>query len=303
MTAPLTPAGCDLRGYEFMPLYGHHLFGSDFNARVSDPGWRAAVTLWWAAWNQVPAASLPNDDIALTRLADLGRDLKGFRKIKAEALSGFVECDDGRLYHVRLSAWAIEAWDRRVKERDRKASWRAGHNQSAAGTETGKSVDKSGRGAGQRRDASPMSPSQEQSTEPKETGQPPGQRRDVPAEVKVSEVKVLQKQGLEVTTVPSPDEKANGKSNPEPRFSEIKNGKEHPAQHPEEPAATMLKLPHGWRTEDSAADQAGRLLGMRPGGTESYDDYRRRIGVAYEAYRLNFLGLRTGDDEARKAGQ
>jgi len=29
---------------------------------------------------QVPAASLPNDDIALARLADLGREVKAWRR-------------------------------------------------------------------------------------------------------------------------------------------------------------------------------------------------------------------------------
>lgn len=158
MTQPLVPSDVDLRGYEFMPLYGHHLFGSDFNAGASDSGWRAAVTLWWAAWNQVPAASLPNDDVALTRLADLGRDVKSFRKIRAEALHGFELCDDGRLYHKQLAKWAIEAWDRRVKERQRKANWRSKH--------AGQSGDVPGTRTGQ------------------QTGQDDGRRRDVPAEGK-----------------------------------------------------------------------------------------------------------------------
>jgi hypothetical protein len=110
---PLVPADVDLRGYEFMPFYGHRLFGSDFNARVSDAGFRAAVALWWNAWNQVPAASLPNDEVALCRLADLGRDLKTWRKVKSESLHGFVECSDGRLYHKAQSVWASRHGERR----------------------------------------------------------------------------------------------------------------------------------------------------------------------------------------------
>lgn len=121
MTDPLVPPEVDLRGYDFMPFYGHHLFGSDFNSRVSDAGWRAAVTLWWAAWNQVPAASLPNNEAALCRLADLGRDLKAWRKVKADALHGFIECSDGRLYHKALSVWALEAWAKRSEHKAGKA--------------------------------------------------------------------------------------------------------------------------------------------------------------------------------------
>ena len=67
---PMTPADCDLRGLEYMPLLGQHLFGSEFNARANDSEWRAGLTLWWAAWCQVPAASLPDDDVALCALHD-----------------------------------------------------------------------------------------------------------------------------------------------------------------------------------------------------------------------------------------
>lgn len=124
LPAPLVSAEVDLSGYQFMPLYGHRLFGSDFNATPNDTAWRAGVTLWWAAWNQVPAASLPGDDAALARLSGLGKDVRTWRKIRAAALHGFVECTDGRLYHRALSEFAIEAWDRRVKERQRKDKWR-----------------------------------------------------------------------------------------------------------------------------------------------------------------------------------
>ncbi len=122
---PPVPADADLRGYGFMPLYGHQLLDSEFSARASDTGWRAGLTLWWAAWNQVPAGSLPDDDILLCRLADLGRDMRTWRRIKSEALHGFRKHADGRLYSVFLAKLANEAWDRRVTERARKASWRA----------------------------------------------------------------------------------------------------------------------------------------------------------------------------------
>jgi hypothetical protein len=153
LPAPMTPAGCDLRGYEFMPFFGNHLFGSDFNSRASDAEWRAAITLWWAAWNQVPAASLPDDDAALCRLADMGREIKAFRKVKSVALHGFSKCSDGRLYHKFLAPKACEAWDRRLREKERKAKWRQSRGQDrdvpGTGTETG---TEPGRHTGQRRD-------------------------------------------------------------------------------------------------------------------------------------------------------
>lgn len=136
---PLVPAEVDLTGYPFMPLYGHRLFGSDFNATADDTAWRAGVTLWWAAWNQRPAASLPDDDAILARLAGFGRDIKTWRKCRTAALHGFVLCSDGRLYHRALAPLAIDAWDRRVKERERKEKWRekrAGQERSGDGDKT-----------------------------------------------------------------------------------------------------------------------------------------------------------------------
>lgn len=122
--APMTPPDCDLRGMEWMPLYGGRLFGSDFDAHASDAEWRAALQLWWAAWNQVPAASLPDDDTALCRLAGLGRDLKAWRKVKVRALYGFTLCSDGRFYHRALAGFAQESWQRRLADREKKRRWR-----------------------------------------------------------------------------------------------------------------------------------------------------------------------------------
>lgn len=114
---PFVPANVDLRGLEYMPLLGTHLFGSEFNARATDAEWRAAVTLWWAAWQQKPAGSLPDDDTALCRLADLGRDLKAWRAVRERALHGFVLCADGRLYHEFLCRQVAIAWEKREADR------------------------------------------------------------------------------------------------------------------------------------------------------------------------------------------
>ena len=151
MTDPLIPPDVDLRGLDYMPLLGNHLFGSEFNAAASDSEWRAAVTLWWAAWNQVPAGSLPGDDVALCRLADLGRDVKTWRKLRERALHGFVLCSDGRLYHQFLCEQAAIAWDKRVKERERKAKWRAEQDAKKAGRDADVPVTKNGTETGQER--------------------------------------------------------------------------------------------------------------------------------------------------------
>lgn len=93
-----------------MPLYVQPMLNSSFNAMADDTAWRAGVTLWMRSWYQVPAASLPNDDDELCSLAGLGRDAKTWKKIKAKALRGFVEADDGRLYHPVIAEAALEMW-------------------------------------------------------------------------------------------------------------------------------------------------------------------------------------------------
>jgi hypothetical protein len=77
---------------------------------------------------------------------------------------------DGRLYHPVLSRLAIEAWDRRIKDRERKARWRAGR-------------DGDGDGDGDR----PRDGDGDNGTGP--AGQDRGQGRDVPAEAKRGEAK------------------------------------------------------------------------------------------------------------------
>lgn len=119
LPAPLVPAEVDLTGYRYMPYYGDRLRDSDLNGRATDAEYRAAHNLWWAAWKQVPAASLPNDDGTLCKLADLGRDTRTWRAVKERAMHGFVLCSDGRYYHRVLAEVALEAWAGREEHRRR----------------------------------------------------------------------------------------------------------------------------------------------------------------------------------------
>lgn len=68
LPAPPIPAEADLRDFAFMPIDINRLFGSAFHARSTDAEWRAGVTLWLKSYHQVPAGSLPEDDIELCRL-------------------------------------------------------------------------------------------------------------------------------------------------------------------------------------------------------------------------------------------
>lgn len=113
MIEPLVPPECDLRDYPYTPLFRSRLFGSSFHARATDAEWRAGVTLWLKSWDQVPAGSLPTNKIDLCRLAELGRDLRAWRRVEAIALHGWIEATDGRLYHPVVALGVLEAWNRR----------------------------------------------------------------------------------------------------------------------------------------------------------------------------------------------
>ncbi len=122
---PLVPPEVDLRDFAFTPIFRGRLFGSSFHARASDAAWRAGVTLWLKSWDQVPAGTLPDDEIDLCRLAELGRDVKEWRKVEKEALWGWYKCSDGRLHHKTVAEGVTEAWERKKSQRDRTAAARA----------------------------------------------------------------------------------------------------------------------------------------------------------------------------------
>lgn len=126
---PLTPKDCDLRDFQYMELDVRSLRDSRFSAQVSGDSFRAGVLLWCAAWHQVPAGSLPDDDIELANLAGYGRFTKEWRKVRDEALTKFVKCSDDRLYHMEVSKKALAAWNAklhhhydRARDRLRKAN-------------------------------------------------------------------------------------------------------------------------------------------------------------------------------------
>ena len=118
---PLVPAECDLSGVRFFPLDIDRLLGSQFHAGADDAAWRAGITLWIKAFRQLPAGSLPDDDVALARLADYGRDTRSWRKARAAALRGWVRCRDGRLYHRVVAERALSAWLGRLQQQKRSA--------------------------------------------------------------------------------------------------------------------------------------------------------------------------------------
>lgn len=117
---PLTPARSDLRDFGFMPLEVTRFRGSDLVAMAEPEAIVAAMMLWTAAWHETPAASLTNDDRLLAKAAGFGRSQGDWLRVKDEALRGFVECSDGRLYHPVVARLANDAWKSKVEQR-----WRA----------------------------------------------------------------------------------------------------------------------------------------------------------------------------------
>lgn len=115
LPAPLVPAEVDLRDFQYMELDVRTLRDSRFAAQVTGDAFRAGVLLWCASWHQVPAGSLPDDDVELSNLAGYGRFIKEWRKVRAEALTQFVKCSDGRLYHETVCAKAAAAWNAKLQ--------------------------------------------------------------------------------------------------------------------------------------------------------------------------------------------
>ncbi|MBT2333602.1 hypothetical protein J7E49_06755 [Variovorax paradoxus] len=111
---PLTPADCNLQDFEHMQLYVRRLRDSRFASHTSGDGFRAGLLLWSASWHQLPAASVPNDDIELAQLTGYGRVAGEFIKVRAEALYGFVLCSDGRWYHPIVAKTALGAWEQKL---------------------------------------------------------------------------------------------------------------------------------------------------------------------------------------------
>lgn len=112
LPTPPVPSDLDLTDFPYMELDVRRLRDSKFASTPKAEAFRAGVLLWCAAWHQVPAASLPDDDVELANLAGYGRmsfSVREWKKVRDEALNGFVKCSDGRLYHTVIAEKALAA--------------------------------------------------------------------------------------------------------------------------------------------------------------------------------------------------
>jgi hypothetical protein len=113
---PFVHRDVDISGMHGFLLNVQQLFASELWALSTGDEFKAAVALWGRAWLQVPAGSLPNDERVLAAFSGAGARWK---KVRAIALRGFIECSDGRLYHKVLCDDVMTAWEKRVAFRKR----------------------------------------------------------------------------------------------------------------------------------------------------------------------------------------
>lgn len=123
---PLT-WGETIADQDWFPLHFHALLGSQFAADAcvgGEPGRAAGFTallLWCEAFKQDPGGTLPDNDVALARLAGFGPDVASWRGVRDHALYGWSECvvaaPDGRearrLGHRMVAEQAVYAWNRK----------------------------------------------------------------------------------------------------------------------------------------------------------------------------------------------
>ena len=125
---PLVPADCTMRGLDFMPLYLDRLMSSRTWARVMSVtdlnlgGY--LVNLWGAAFRNVPAGSIEDDDDVLRQATGCPANL--WDRVRPQLLKGWLRCQqDGRVYHRGACDIIAGIWDSRQAKRADLAKARA----------------------------------------------------------------------------------------------------------------------------------------------------------------------------------
>lgn len=111
----LVPADLDVRSIPGFILDVEKMENSEILAMSTGDQFKAAFRLWCKAWKQVPAGSLPNNELVLASWSGAG---PRWPKVRDMALHGFIACSDGRLYHPVLCADATRAAKARQQRKD-----------------------------------------------------------------------------------------------------------------------------------------------------------------------------------------
>lgn len=103
-----------------MPLDVARLRDSDLAANETPEACWAAVLLWAAAWHQVPAGSMPDNDNWIAKqagYAQRGRIDPHWKRVREGAMRGWVLCSDGRYHHPVVAEKVREAWASKLMQR------------------------------------------------------------------------------------------------------------------------------------------------------------------------------------------
>ena len=221
---PLVSSDVDLRDFVFMPLDVLRLRDSDLSTVATGEEFKAAVLLWCAAWHQVPAASIPNDDRWLARHSGAG---PRWGKVKVKALRGFVECADGRLYHEVVAEKALESWAKKQSQRERTRlateARRKRHDESGGDRDVERDVERNVNRDDARDDKRHVDRNVVQGTVKGQLrdseGKGQGRDRDLAGDVSPAPP---QNPGAAASATPAAErpKRANGKAKPEPETAE-----------------------------------------------------------------------------------
>lgn len=144
---PLTPKDCDLRNMDWFPLQHKRMRRSSFWLHASDTVKALSVELWCESFEQVPAGSLPDDDVALADVCGFGRrNIEEWHAVKDHVMAAWTLCSDGRWYHPTVCEVAMEVFIRKLQDRARKkndAGKRARGRLAELGHESADADDKS----------------------------------------------------------------------------------------------------------------------------------------------------------------
>jgi hypothetical protein len=122
---PPVPSDCSMKGLSYIPLEIDRLKRSRSWARAGRIPYLGyyLINQWTAAWQQVPAGSLEDDDDVLCAAAQCPTEL--WADVRDEVLGGWLRCSDGRLYHPVICELATGVWQSRQAYRDGTARARA----------------------------------------------------------------------------------------------------------------------------------------------------------------------------------
>lgn len=121
MQHPPYPATTKAGGFKF-ELDCERIAQSDTWALAAPCQRPLLLMLWFIAWQQTPCGSLPKDDTL--NAARLGMEAAAFQSDKTILLRGWIEANDGRLYHPVVTQLVLEMMGRKAGNAQRQAAYR-----------------------------------------------------------------------------------------------------------------------------------------------------------------------------------